>query len=72
MSDSKFRLVQYQTNDLSNPKWRKHAGDWGIEWKDDLGRWQDYDGPYAAHEKSTAQKRFESLQRSELPQLFED
>lgn len=73
MSESRFRLYQYQTNVLVNfDLWRCHAGDWVIQRLDDTGYWRNFDGPYAPHEKSTAERRLKQFQDAELPQIFDD
>lgn len=72
MSESRFRLHQFQANAPSDNGIRCDAGDWVVQWMDNNDEWHNYDGPYAPHEKATATRRLAEIQASELPQLFDD
>jgi hypothetical protein len=67
--ESRFRLYQFQTNqlqgELDGQGWRCHAGYWCVQLINDQGQWRNYDGPYAPHEKSTAEARLKLFQDDE-------
>lgn len=72
-----LRLYQAQTNERERTAngiggCRIEAGDFMIQRQTEQGEWQNFEGPYAPHERSTAQARLKQLQDAELPQIFDE